>query len=157
MKRLVILLLLLLNAAPLWAASLSRLLGTEATWASGSSLASNSEVLSGAAISYANPGYPAAWCNFSITYTGTPVSGSAALVWFRVATDAVPTYPSIPTAEPPHMTFPFIAGASPQIVSFYVSNVPAGSTVKTYVRNDSTGVTFTTWSLKCKQETLQSN
>src|SRR5262245_23250547 len=157
MRRLLIIicLSLLVTSQALAVTTLSRLLGTEATWASGSSLGSNSEVL-GAVITYANAGYPFAWCNFSVTYSGTPTAGSAALVWFRVSTDGT-NYPSVPIAEPPHMVFPFVAGASPQLVSPYVANVPASTTVKLYVRNDGTGLTFTTWSVKCKQETIQSN
>jgi len=157
MKRLLVSFLALLFMASLvCAASLSWLQGPETTWASGSSLTSGSSVL-GAVITYGNPGYPVAWCNFAITYSGTPTAGQAALVWFRVSTDNGATYPSVPTAEPPHMIFPFVAGASPQLVTFYVEKIPPGTTVKPYVTNDATGVTFTTWSLKCKQQTLQSS
>lgn len=133
--------------------------GTEDTWHSGSAtLASNAQVLSNA-VTLTNPGHLKAWCTLTIPSTSTTVTaGTAVVVWFRVSTDGS-TYPdgdaSTTPAELPHMTFPLRAVSTAQKVLFRVKEMPVGL-FKVLIRNDGTGATLnTTWSLKCKTDTLQ--
>jgi len=81
--------------------------------------------------------------------------------WFLVSTDGDTTYPdgdaSTTPAWPPDMIFPLRAVSTAQVVPFLVRQMPLGS-FKVLIRNDGTGATMnTTWSLKCRTYTLQSN
>lgn len=133
---------------------------TEDTWHNGSStLASNAQVLS-AAVTLTNPGHLRAWCTLSIPSTSVSVTANTAVVaWFRVSTDGGSTYPdgdaSTTPTELPHMSFPLRAVSTAQKVLFRVKEMPVGF-FKVLIRNDGTGATLnTTWTLKCKTDTLQ--
>lgn len=137
---------------------------TEDTWHSGgASLASNANVLSNAVV-LTNPGYLGAWCILNVpTFSTTVTAGTAVTVWFSVSTDGGTTYPDggsgVTPAGPPDMYFPLRAVSTQQVVGYEVKEgrVPTGA-FKVLIRNEGTGATMnTTWTLKCKTNTLQSN
>lgn len=157
------LLLWLFLAAPLQAATVTLLQGTETTWlTSASTLANNGQVYGASAITGVN-GYLGGWCTLNITTASAATAGSAIVAWFRVSTDGGTTYPdgdsgSTLPAEAPNMIFPLRAASGTQVVTFQIDNgkMPVG-TFKLLMANQS-GVTLNAnWSIKCKPHTLQVN
>jgi hypothetical protein len=142
--------LLLLVAAPAWAADSTLLNGTIQTWHSGAATLADGVSVTSAAITLTNVGYPKATCELFIpTTTGTVAANGNVVVWFNLNPDGT-NFEDAPPARLPDFSFPLRAVSTAQRVIARDVSLPPQAGFRVVIRNNGTGVTMnTTWTLKC--------
>lgn len=162
MKRFLFAILLSLVLAPvLHAATVKILNGTIATWHTGSgTLASNARATSAAiTITAGEVGYPKATCEFNMAAvsSGSVVANSNVAVWFVLDPNGT-NFETLPSPRIPDFTFPLAAGTGAQRVVVREVLMPAQNGFQIDVLNNGTGATFATaWTIRCTPYTQQIN